>query len=39
MKIRGGFAGAGVFHVERFYLAALFVVALLHQEAFLNVLP
>jgi len=39
VKIRGGRAGAGVIHVRRFYLAAFFVVALLHQEAFLNLLP
>ncbi len=38
VKIRGGCAGAGVIHVRRFYLAAFFVVALLHQEAFLNLL-
>ena len=30
VKIRGGCAGAGFIHVRRFYLAALFVVALLH---------
>jgi len=39
VKIRDGYAGAGVIHVRRFYLAAFFVVALLHQEAFLNLLP
>jgi hypothetical protein len=39
VKIRCGCAGAGVIQVRGFYLDALFVVALLHQEAFLNVLP
>jgi hypothetical protein len=37
VKIRGGCAG--VIHVRRFCLDALFVVVLLHQEAFLNLLP